>query len=123
MVSARVVMLCYWQGMSDPLITKCRRGGLIMKLNWLEDVKDPKEHSILEALSDSKWDFRTMEALIKKTGLSQSEIELIILKYENLIRESPVRDRKGRRLFTLKSNKVSINEILNMARGVVSKST
>ena len=94
-----------------------------MKPHWREDVIDPKERSIFEALSDPKWDFRTMDALMKKTGLSQSEIELIILRYENLIRESPVRDPKGRRLFTLKSKKLSMNEILNIARGVVSKST
>lgn len=94
-----------------------------MALNWQEAVTDPKERSILEALSSPKWDFRTMDALVKETGLSQSEIDLIIAKYINLIRESPVRDKKGRRLFTLRSKKVSMNEIINIVRGAVSKTT
>ena len=94
-----------------------------MKPNWQEAITDPKERSIFEALSNPNWDFRTMDALIKESGLSESEIELIFSKYINLIRESPVRDQKGRRLFTLRSKKVSMSEILNIVRGAVSKST
>jgi len=94
-----------------------------MHKNWQEIVTDLKERRIFELLDDPKWDFRTMNALKKSTGMSEREIENIITKHLGLIRESPVRDEEGRRLFTLATKKLSLGEVLNIIHTSLTKST
>ena len=94
-----------------------------MSKNWQEIVTDPKERKIFKLLDDPKWDFRRMSTLRKSTGMSEKEIKKIISKYHGLIRESPIRDKEGRQLFTLTTKKRSLSEMLNILHVSLTKST
>jgi hypothetical protein len=94
-----------------------------MSKDWQKIVTDPEERRIFELLDDPKWDFRTMNALKKNTKMAEKKIERIISKYPGLIRESPVRDKERRRLYTLTTKKRSLGEMLNIIRTSITKST
>ena len=94
-----------------------------MLKNWQKIVTDPKERRVFQILDDPKRDFRTMSALKKSTRMSDREIEKTISKYHDLIRESPIRDKEGRRLFTLTTKKRSLREMLNIVHTSLTKST
>jgi predicted transcriptional regulator len=94
-----------------------------MDRKWEGMVTDPVERKVFEALADPAWDFRTIEGLMKATKLSQSEVEKIIAKYQGLVRRSPMRDKKGRRLYTLTTKRRGFGEVFNLIRVSASKST
>lgn len=93
-----------------------------MKESWKNLPLEVEERKVLEALADSKWDYRTMEGLVKSTGLSEQDIRKILEKQASLVRKSRVPDRKGRDLFTLREKGKSIGEILNTLKTFISKS-
>lgn len=96
-----------------------------MKITWEKLVTDPEERKVFEALADPKWDFRTIEGLKKTTKLSEQELESILIRYKgpNMIRESPVRDKMGRRLFTISTKERSFGEVLSVIRSSITKSS
>jgi hypothetical protein len=94
-----------------------------MHQNWRDEITDPDELKVFEALSDPKYDFRTMNGIKKTSGLSVSKIKEILIKYRHLIRESPIRNEKNQKLYTLISRKKPFNEFLNIIIGASSKST
>ena len=73
-------------------------------------------------MDDGRYDFRTISGIKKTSKLTEEKIEEIIKKYKHLIRESPIRDDKNQRLFTLK-RKQTLPEIMNIIRDITSKST
>ena len=74
--------------------------------------KAPYEKKIFAALSDAKWDFRTVSGISRETGLSESEVREILGKYPEVIRKSLVRNRDGHELFTLRSRRIKMRERL-----------
>ncbi len=94
-----------------------------MQSKWEGIVTDPEERKVFSALADPNWDFRTVEGLSKSTGLSYSEIENIIAKYKDLVRQSPVPDKKGRNIYTLSEKGPNVGEWLNFIRGSVVKTS
>jgi hypothetical protein len=91
-----------------------------------ESVTDSDEanlKSILEALGDEKWDFRTVDGLSKTTGIDRDVVLKIIEAHPDWIRKSAVPDRKGRPLHTLRSRSAGFIEILASARAFITKST
>lgn len=97
-----------------------------MLKKWEGIVSDDKESEVFKALADPAFDFRTIDGLIKATELSELEIEKIIAKYPDLIRESPVPYRKGGKLYhlyTLTTKKQGRGELLNIIRSLITKST
>lgn len=93
-----------------------------MQQNWKNIITDINEKKIFEALSESKWDFRTIDGLAKSTKLSTPEVISIIEKNGNLIRKSSIPDANGRDLYTLKEKNIKKKEILNKLRTFISKS-
>ena len=73
------------------------------ELNWRNVITDEREIKIFEALEDPKWDWRTVRALSKASGLEPEKVLTIIVKYPRLIRRSSVPSEKGEDLFTLQS--------------------
>jgi hypothetical protein len=73
------------------------------ELNWQSIITDDKERKIFEALEDPKWDWRTVRALSRESGLEAGEVRAIIGKYPELIRKSEVPSQKGEDLYTLQS--------------------
>ena len=97
---------------------KLDRQGIGMRL---EQISDPEERKVLQAVASPKWDFRTLDGISKDTGLPQTKIQEILDKYPQLVRKSAVPDRRGRELYTLKSRPVKGQEILAIVRTFVSK--
>jgi hypothetical protein len=93
-----------------------------MALDWEEKVTDSQERKVFEALSNPKWDFRTIEGIRKSTNLSEAQVVSVLHKYPNLVRKSAVPDKYGNTLYTLKSKPVGTQEKLALARAFVIKS-
>jgi hypothetical protein len=94
-----------------------------MMPDWEQKIHDPRETKLFKALSDPKWDFRTIPGLSESTGIPEPEVAAILAKYPSLIRRSPVPDRKGRSLFTLQTRRPKPQEIFAEIRSFVTKST
>ncbi len=59
-------------------------------------------HAILEALEDSRYEWRTVDGLSKSTGLSHEAIENVLYggALDDLVVQSASLDRRGRALYT-----------------------
>jgi hypothetical protein len=77
---------------------------------------------VLDSLADEKWDFRTIEGIAKETGLPKEEV---LQTLDRLlpwgVRRSPVRDARGRSLYTLQSRKMKTPEKAALLRLVITK--
>jgi len=93
-----------------------------MGLEWEEEIVDPIERKVFEALSDPRWDFRTVEGIGKATNLNATQVLSVLSKHPDLVRESSIPDRYGNRLYTLRSRPVRSQEKLALARAFVIKS-
>ena len=71
------------------------------ELEWKKIIKDPKEKLIFKALEDKQWDWRTLRALTKASGLSKNAVLEVINKYPTLIRKSTTPSQSGESLYTL----------------------
>lgn len=92
-----------------------------MENEWRDIVAEPAERKIFEALSDPKWDFRTLAALSKASGLPSDKVRAVLAKYPKLVRRSPIPDAKGQELYTLTSKGSTLQEWLSTTRAYVSK--
>ena len=90
-----------------------------MEKKWQDIVTDSNERKVFEALADPAWDFRTIDGLVRTTGLSEPEVRGIVTKYETkdetrgLIRQSTYPSKKGEAIFTLTSSGVSTGEVMS----------
>lgn len=94
-----------------------------MSQGWETTVSDPDDRRVFEALSDQNWDFRTVDGIVKATNLSADDVREILRKHHDLIRMSPVPDRNGRELYTLRSRPHRLKEYLSQLRTVFSKTS
>ena len=94
-----------------------------MGASWRDEISDPTERKIFEALDNPAWDFRTVEGISRETALPESLVLDTIAKYPNLIRRTPVPDTKGRGLYTLTSRGGGLREWYSTTRAFVTKST
>lgn len=69
--------------------------------DWRNVITDPVETKIFEALEDARWDWRTLRALSKASGLDPSVIRSILRKYPALVRRSSLSGPSGGELYTL----------------------
>ncbi|HEY6871256.1 MAG TPA: hypothetical protein VI298_00885 [Geobacteraceae bacterium] len=66
--------------------------------------KDPKQ-TIISALSDPKWEYRTARGIAKDTRMPEKEIENTLEKLQPLIRVSVTKTKEGENLYALKERK------------------
>ncbi len=93
-----------------------------MEPKWHELVQTDAERKVFEALSNPKWDYRTIAGLKKATGLSTEEIEAILQKYRNqFVHKAAVPDKFGRDLYTLSRAESDIRDMLFKLRTIMSK--
>ena len=92
-----------------------------MEMEWRDIVTDPVELKIFEALADPKWDFRTLAALSRASGLPPDKVRAVLANYPRLVRRSPVPDAKDQELYTLVSKGSTLQEWLSTTRAYVSK--
>jgi hypothetical protein len=104
---------------NDPLDSESFGG---RHMSWQEQITNPEEVKVFEALADKQWDFWTVPGIVKETGLSENRVKEVVAKYPDLIRESAIPDTEGRRLFTLRSRPVKFRERLAMIRAFLAKS-
>lgn len=94
-----------------------------MSAPWQDQIVNPLERKIFEALDDPQWDFRTIPGLSSATGLPESVVMSIVERYPQLIRRSPVPDSEGRALYSLVSKGSSLREWYRTTRAFITKST
>jgi hypothetical protein len=90
--------------------------------NEMSQVVNPAAKSVLQALADEKWDFRTVDGISKETGLPSDQVSRILQSFPELVRRSPVRDRLGRSIYTLKNRKMKGQEAKAFLRLLITKS-
>jgi hypothetical protein len=73
------------------------------ELDWQSIITDEREIKMFEALENPKWDWRTVRALSRESGLDQEAIKKIIKMHPELIRKSDVQSQNGEDLYTLQS--------------------
>ncbi len=78
---------------------------------------------VINALSDDRWDFRTIPGISRSIGLPEHKVHLIIEQNQSLIRKSLVPNKNGVALYTLASRSKKLREILSEVRTFLSKST
>jgi hypothetical protein len=83
---------------------------------------DGEWERVHEALSDPRWDFRTVDGIARSTGLSEEEVAAILDRYKDEVRQSVVPDRHGRALYTLRSRPKKAQEWLAEIRAYLAKS-
>ncbi len=67
---------------------------------------------ILPALEDTRWDFRTVAGLARETGIGAETIQHVLGQHQEDVRKSPDWGNRGRFLYTLKSRRMTLREIL-----------
>ena len=87
-----------------------------------QHISDPIERTVLEAVADPKWDFRTISGIAKETGLSESDVKRVLEKNPALVRQSLVPGRQGRGLFTLQERPIEPREKLGLLQVFLTKS-
>ena len=73
------------------------------ELDWRSIITDEREIKMFEALENPKWEWRTVGALSRESGLDQKAIQKIIKMHPELIRKSDVQSQNGEDLYTLQS--------------------
>lgn len=58
-----------------------------MASDWRQVVHDSQEIKVFEALEDPKYEWRTMRALQKASGMTEDEVRETLSRYRSLIRE------------------------------------
>jgi hypothetical protein len=80
------------------------------------------EDSVLSALSDSRWDYRTAEGIAEETGISL-EVVNEILSSSDKVRRLSVPDKNGRPLYALRSrHNHDLRELTALARTILTGS-
>ena len=79
------------------------------------------EDSVLAALSDPRWDYRTPEGIAAETDISLDVVNEI-LSSSNKVRKLSVPDKNGRPLYALRSSHHEIRELAALARTVLTGS-
>lgn len=76
--------------------------------------------AVRSALSDPRWDFRTVRGIVKDTGLSEGLVRQLLDEHRSEVRQTVSRDR--RRVYTLNSRPRKIREVVADLRLFASKS-
>src|SRR5258706_11069458 len=64
---------------------------------------------VIRALSNPKWDFRTVGGIARDTKLSREQVERVLADHQDLFRQSHL-TRDGERLYTLREKPESLRE-------------
>lgn len=89
----------------------------------MSEIANPAAKSVLHTLADEKWDFRTIDGISKETGLPSDQVKRILQSYPEFVRRSPVRDRLGRSIYTLRNRKMKGQEKKAFLRLLLTKSS
>jgi KAP family P-loop domain len=71
--------------------------------DWQSDVQDPVARRVLQALLDSKWEFRTAKGIAKESGVPLADVQELLDRYPQFVRRSSLPDRDGAVLFAARA--------------------
>lgn len=91
--------------------------------DWRKIVTHPAEIRIFEALEDPQWEWRTLGALSRASGLGEQEVRSILAKYPVLVRKSLLPSEKGEDLYTLQQAYFERKSLLGKSWGFLSSSS
>ena len=91
------------------------------EMDWRELITDPQQRQVFEALEDEKWDWRTVGALSKLSGLSEDDVRELAEQHRYLIRRS--RGKSGRELYTLQKRYYERKSLAEQAWDFLSSSS
>ncbi len=91
--------------------------------DWRQVITDPVEMKIFEALEDPRWDWRTLNALSRASGLDDEGTRRVLRKYPVLVRQSEVPGPNGEELYTLQSRYFDRKSFLEKVLTSVSSSS
>ncbi len=81
------------------------------------------EDKIKKALSDKRWDYRTVEGLAKELGISADEVKSFLESRRDIVWKSNIPDRNGRDLYTLNERKPESKDFWRNITNFISKSS
>ena len=73
---------------------------------------DAALESVLEAVEDERWDFRTVDGIVRQTGLAPELVQQILDTHPDLFRRSFVSGEDGKALYTLATRPEKLRERL-----------
>jgi hypothetical protein len=88
----------------------------------MEEQVELQDQPVINALSNPKWQFRTVAGIAKETGLPEDEVVRVLAKYPRLVRHSLVPDRSGQALYTFRGRPVGLKERLSVLQVLLTKS-
>lgn len=74
---------------------------MMFETEWRRVIRGPVETRLFEALEDPNWEWRTISALSRATGLGPEDTCRILRKYPALVRQSVMPGPSGEELYTL----------------------
>ena len=72
--------------------------------DWRSVVTDPQHVRIFEALEDPRWEWRTLSALARASGLNAEQTLRVLNTYPTFVRRFAIPGPNGEELFTLQSS-------------------
>ena len=72
---------------------------------------------VIAALENDKWDYRTVQGIASDLHVSVEKVKAIVAS-DTAIRQSIMRDNKGRRLYTTKKRKSAIGDYVTAFRAI-----
>ena len=64
-----------------------------------------EEDKIIKALSDKRWDYRTVDGIAKETDIPVENVMAFLESRKDIVWKSSFPDRLGRELYTLKDRR------------------
>lgn len=89
--------------------------------DWEDVVKNDKEKALFQALADNRWEWRTIDTLVKESGMAEKEVYQAHENYHDLIKRSSVPAKDGTELFTLRSHYIERQSFLTKAQRYIKK--
>jgi hypothetical protein len=95
-----------------------------MRTGWKMPYSEAAVKSVLDALEDKRYDFRTVDGIAADSGLEPRSVQEVLEKLMKLrrVRVSPVPDKYGNKLYTLSSRRRTTKEIVSETRAFLSGS-
>ena len=88
----------------------------MFETDWRKLIADPAEKKVFDALEDPKWEWRTVEALSRLSGLPPDRVRRLLDAHPGLVRKSVVPSADGSDLYTLQAKYLGRQSILDKIR-------
>ena len=78
---------------------------------------------VYEALANRKYNFRTVDGIVRDTGLPVHEVQNLLSQHEHEIRIAHSTDKEGHLLYTLRDRPKSLQEIPSNVQSIITSTT